>query len=131
MQSVFQHFMRSLSTKATKTYAIDITLSWMQMHVILSDFARSFTVRNCKYLIYTILLCLSHLLEAGYGFFLNRVLHRSSNSHQSIRQSTIYIKVSFSAAMITFIKHCIVTLLCTFFEYTGWYADLDLRITLQ
>ena len=53
MQSGFQHFMRSLSTKVTKTYNIDITLIWMQLHVILSNFVRSFTVRNCIHLIYT------------------------------------------------------------------------------
>ena len=69
MQSGFQHFMRSLSTKVTKTYDIDITLIWMQLHVILSNFVRKFAVRNCKYLIYTILLFLSHLLVAGCGFF--------------------------------------------------------------
>ena len=56
----------------------------------------------------------------------NRVLHRSSNLRQSIRRSTIYIKVSFSAAMITVIKHCIVTVLCIFFQYTVGPADLDL-----
>ena len=69
MQSGFHHFMRSLSTKATKTYHFDITSFWMQLHVILSHFFRIFTVRKCKYLIYTILLYLSHLLEAGCGFF--------------------------------------------------------------
>ena len=131
MQSGFQHFMRSLSTKVTKTYDIDITIIWMQLHVILSNFVRKFTVRNCKYLIYTMLLFLSHLLVAGCGFFLNRVLHRSSNSRQSIRPSTLYIKVSFSAVMITVIKHCIVTVLCIFFEYTVGLADLDLLFTLQ
>ena len=68
MQSGFQHFMRSLSTKVTKTYDIDITLIWMQLHVILSNFVREFTVRNCKYLIYPMLLFLSHLLVAGCGF---------------------------------------------------------------
>ena len=131
MQSGFQHFMRSLSTKVTKTYDIDITFIWMQLHVILSNFARSLTVRNCKYLIYTILLCLSHLLVAGCGFFLNKVLHWSSNSHQSIRWSTIYIKVSFSAAMVTVINHCIVTVTCIFFEFTVGPADLDLLLMLQ
>ena len=69
MQSGFQHFMRSLSAKVTKTYDIDITLIWMQLHIILSNFASSLTVRNCKCLINTILLCLSHLLVAGCGFF--------------------------------------------------------------
>ena len=63
--------------------------------------------------------------------FLQRVLHRSSNSRQSIRQSTIYIKASFSAALITVIKHCIETVLCIFFEYTVGPADLDLLFTLQ
>ena len=123
--------MRSLSTKVTKTYNIGKTLIWMQLNVILSNFARSFTVRNSKYLIYTILLCLPHLLVAGCGFFLNRVLHWSSNLRQSIGRSTIKIKVSFSAAMITVIKHCIVTVLCIFFEYTVGPADLDLLFTLQ
>ena len=52
-----------------KAYDIDITLILMQLHVILSNFIKSFTVRNCKYLIYTILLCLSHLFVAGCGFF--------------------------------------------------------------
>ena len=47
IQSGFQHFMRSLSTKVTKTYDIDITLIWMQMHVILFNVVRIFTVRNC------------------------------------------------------------------------------------
>ena len=120
--------MRSLSTKVTKTFDIDITLIWMQLHVILSNFARGFTVRNFKYLIYTILLCLSHLLVAGCVFFLNRVLQWGSNSRQSIRRSTIYC---FSAAMITVIKHCIVTVLCILFEYTVGPADLDLLFTLQ
>ena len=69
MQSGFYHFMRSLSTKATKTYDIDITSFWMQLRVILSNLVRIFTVRACKYLIYTILLYLSHLLVAGCGFF--------------------------------------------------------------
>ena len=69
MQSGFQHFMRSLSTKVTKTYDIDITLIWMQLRVIQSNFVRIFTVGNRKYLIYTILLSLSHLLVAGCGFF--------------------------------------------------------------
>ena len=68
MQSGFQHLMGSLSTKVTKTYDIDITLIWMQLHVILSNFARRITVRNCKYLIYAILLCLSHLVVAECGF---------------------------------------------------------------
>ena len=130
MQSGFQHFMRSLSTKVTKTYDIDITLIWMQLHVILSNSVRKFTVRNCKYLIYPMLLFLSHLLVSGCGFF-NRVLHRSSNSRQSIRPSTIYIKVSFSLVMINVIKHCIVTVLCIFFEYTVGPVDLDLLFTLQ
>ena len=76
------------------------------------------------------LLFLSHLLVAGCGFF-KRVLHRSLNSRQSIRPSTIYIKVSFSAVMINVIKHCIVTVLCIFFEYTVGPADLDLLFTLQ
>ena len=61
MQSGFQHFMRSLSTKVTKTHYIDITLIWMQLYVILSNFVTNFTVRNCKYLIYTILLFLTRL----------------------------------------------------------------------
>ena len=51
----------------------------------------------------------------------------SSNS----RQSTIDIKENFSAAMITVIKHCIVTVLCILFEYTVGPADLDLLFTLQ
>ena len=97
----------------------------MQLHVILSNVVRIFTVRYCKYLTYTILLFLSHLLVAGCGIFLNRVSH-SSNLGQSTRPSAIYIKVSFSAAMITVIKHCIVTVLCIFFEYTVEPADLDL-----
>ena len=63
--------------------------------------------------------------------FLNRVLHWSSNLRQSIGRSTIKIKVSFSAAMITVIKHCIVAVLCIFFEYTVGPADLDLLFTLQ
>ena len=123
--------MWSLSIKVTKTYDIDITLIWMQLHKILSNFARRVTVRNCKYLIYTILLCLSNLLVAGSVFFLIMVLYRSSHSRQSIRWSTIYIKVSFSAAMITVVKHCIVTVLCIVFEYTVGSADLDLLFTLQ
>ena len=49
MQYGFQHFMRSLSTKVTKTYDIDITLIWMQLRVILSNFVRKLTVKNCKY----------------------------------------------------------------------------------
>ena len=69
MQSGFQHVMRSLGTKVTKTYDIDITLIWMQLHVILSNFVKIFTVRNCKYLIYTILLCLSHLPVAWVWLF--------------------------------------------------------------
>ena len=69
MQSGFQHFMRSLSTKITKTYDIDIILIWMQLHVILSNFVRIFTVRNCKYLMYTILLFLSHFLAARVWLF--------------------------------------------------------------
>ena len=69
MQPGFQHFMRSLSTKVTKTYDIDITLIWMQLHVIVSNFVRKFTVRKCIYLIYTILLVLSHMLVTGCGFF--------------------------------------------------------------
>ena len=48
-----------------------------------------------------------------------------------IRPSTIYIKVNFSAAMITVIKHCIVTVLCIFFEYTVGPADLDLLFMHQ
>ena len=48
-----------------------------------------------------------------------------------IRPSTIYIKVSFSAVMITVIKHCIVTVLCIFFELTVGPADLDLLFMLQ
>ena len=131
MQSGFQHFMRSLSTKITKTYDIDIILIWMQLHVILSNFVRIFTVRHCKYLMYTILLFLSHFLAARVWLFLNRVLHRSSYSRQSIRPSTVYIKVNFAAAMITVIKHCIVTVLCIFFEYTVGPADLELLFTLQ
>ena len=39
--------MGSLSTKVTKTYDIDITLIWMQLHIILFNFVRIFTVRNC------------------------------------------------------------------------------------
>ena len=69
MQSGFHHFIRSLSTKATKTYDIDKTSFWMQVHVIQSSIVRVFTVRKCKYLIYTILLYLSHLVVAGCGFF--------------------------------------------------------------
>ena len=69
LQSGFHHFMRSLSTKVMETYNIGITLIWMQLHVILSNAVRNFTVRNCKYLIYTKLLFLSHLLVAGCGFF--------------------------------------------------------------
>ena len=58
--------------------------------------------------------------------------HRSSNSRQSIRPSTVYIKSDFfSAAMITVIKHCIVTVLCIFFEYTVWPSDLDLLFKLH
>ena len=68
MQAGFYHFMRSLSTKVTKTYDIDITLIWMQLHAILLNFVRICTVRNCKYLIFTILSFLSHLLAAGCGF---------------------------------------------------------------
>ena len=64
-------------------------------------------------------------------FFLNRLLHRNLNLRQSIRLSTIYIKVSFSAAMITVIKHCIVPVLYIFFEYTVRPADLDLLFALQ
>ena len=123
--------MRSLSTKVTKTYDIDITLIWMQLHVILSNFVRILTVRNCKYLIYTILSFLSHLFVAMMWLFLNRVFHRSSNLRQSIRPSTIYIKVNFSATIITVIKHCIVTVLFIFFEYTVGPADHDLLFTLQ
>ena len=63
--------------------------------------------------------------------FLNGVLHRSSNSRQSIRPSTIYIKVSFYETMITVIKHCIVTVLCIFFEFTVGPADHELLFTLQ
>ena len=48
-----------------------------------------------------------------------------------IRPSTIYIKVNFSAAMIAVVKHCIVTVLCIFFEYTVGPADLDLLFMLQ
>ena len=48
-----------------------------------------------------------------------------------IRPSTTYIKVNFSAAMITIIKHCIVTVLCIFFEYAVRPVDLDLHFTLQ
>ena len=48
-----------------------------------------------------------------------------------IRPSTIYINVNFSAAMVTVIKHCIVTVLCIFFEYTVGSADLDLLFMLQ
>ena len=81
MQSDFQHFMRSLSTKVTKTYVIDIILIWMQLYVILFNFARSFTVRISKYLIYTILLCdlsdthrrCKELLEQN-GFIVTRPL---------------------------------------------------------
>ena len=47
-----------------------------------------------------------------------------------IRLSTIYIKVNFSAAMIAVIKHCIVTVLCIFFEHTVGPGDLDLLFTL-
>ena len=68
MQSGIHRFMRSLSIKATKTYDIDITSFWMQLRVILSHFVRIFTVIKCKYLIYTILLYLLHLLVAGCGF---------------------------------------------------------------
>ena len=127
MQSGSQHFMRSLYTKVTKTNDIDITLIWMQLHVILSNFVRIFPVRNRKYLIYTIYYFVT-LACSRVWLFLNRVLHRCSNSRQSIRPSTIYIKVSFSAAMITVIKHCIVTVLCIFFEYTVGPADLDLLL---
>ena len=63
--------------------------------------------------------------------FLNRVLHGSSNARQSIRLSTIHNKVSFSAAMITVIKHSIVTVLCIFFEYTVGPAVIHLHFTLQ
>ena len=45
-----------------------------------------------------------------------------------IRPSTIYIKVNFSSAMMIVIKHCIVTVLCIFFEYTVGPADLDLLL---
>ena len=45
--------------------------------------------------------------------------------------STIFIKVNFSAAMIAVIKHCIVIVLCIFFEYTVGPADLDLLFMLQ
>ena len=49
----------------------------------------------------------------------------------AISPSTIYIKVNFFAAMITFIKHCIVTVHCIFFDNTVEPADLDLLFTLQ
>ena len=57
----------------------------------------------------------------------------SSNSRQSksIRPSTIYIKVSFSAAMVIVIKQSIVTVLCIFSERTLGPADLELLFTLQ
>ena len=105
MQSSFQHFMRSLRTEVMKTFDIDITLIWMQLHLILTNFIRSFTVRNCKYLIYTIFYYFCHTCLQQDVAFLNRVLHRSSNSRQSSRQSTIYIEVSFSAAMLTVNQH--------------------------
>ena len=82
MQFGFQHFMRSLSTKVTKTYDVDITLIWMQLHVILSIFVRIFTVRNCKYLFYTILLFCHTCLQQGV-VCLKQVLHR--NLHVQIR----------------------------------------------
>ena len=47
---------------------------------------------------------------------------------QSIRSSTVYIKVSFSAAIINVIKHYIVTVLCIFFKYTVGPADLELLL---
>ena len=116
--------MRSLSAKVAITYDIDITLIWMQLHVIQSNFVRIFTVRNC--LCYFVIL--SHLLVARVWLFLNRVLHRSSKFASVIHPSTIYIKVNFSAAMITVIKHFIVTVLCIFFEYIVGSADLDLLL---
>ena len=38
--------MRSLSTKVTKTYDIDITLIWVQLHVILFNFVWIYTGKN-------------------------------------------------------------------------------------
>ena len=55
--------MRSLSTKLTKTYDIDIPLIWMPLQGILSSFAGIFTVKMYKYLIYTISLILSRLYQ--------------------------------------------------------------------
>ena len=49
---------------------------------------------------------------------------------ESIRPSTIYMKVSFSK-LITVIKHCIVTVFCVFFEHTVGPADFDLLFILQ
>ena len=57
--------MRPLSTKVTKTYDIDITLIWMQLHAILSNFVGFLLEKMYTYLILTILLFLSHLLVAG------------------------------------------------------------------
>ena len=120
--------MRSLSTKVTKTYDIDITLIWMQLHVILFNFVRSFIVRNCLFLIYIILLFLSHLLVARQWLFLKKGVTKEFKFASVTRPSTIYIKVNFSEAMITIIKHCIVTVLCIFFEFTVGPADLDLLL---
>ena len=55
----------------------------------------------------------------------------SSNAGQSISPSTFHNKGSFSAAMITVIKHSIVTVICIFFKYTVGPADRDLLFTLQ
>ena len=123
--------MRSLSTKVTKTYDIDITLIWMQLHVILFNFVRIFTGRNFLYLICPIVLFYSHLLVARVWLFFKQGVTYEFEFASVIRPSTIYIKVIFSAAMITVIKHCIVTVLCIFFEYTVGPADLDLLFTLQ
>ena len=49
IQCYFRHLMRSLNTKVTKTYGIDITSILMQLHVILSNSVWIFNGRLYKY----------------------------------------------------------------------------------
>ena len=129
MQCCFQHFLRSLSTKVTKTYDIDITLILMQLHLILSSVV-GILMEDCINI--KSILFFSHLRVAGRDFFLKRVLHLSSNLRQSIRPSTINMKVSFSAAVIAVsVKHLIASVFCILFEYAVSPVDLDLLFMLQ
>ena len=63
--------MRSLSTKVTKTYDIDITLIWIQLHVILFNFVKILLLEivNVYSIQFYYSIILSHLLVAGRGFF--------------------------------------------------------------